>query len=119
MAYQTRQRDPLLDSNTQELIERRGKELFGLALTVLGLAGAAMSLTYTPSDPSFLSATDAPVQNMLGRTGASIAAPVFMIIGWGALAFVALLIGWGLRFVLHRGSDRAVSRLMMAPVWVV
>ncbi|NVO25862.1 DNA translocase FtsK [Donghicola sp. C2-DW-16] len=119
MAYQTRQRDPLLDSSTQEIIEKRGKELFGMALLALGLAGAAMSLTYTPSDPSFLSATDAPVQNMLGRTGASIAAPVFMIIGWGALAFVALLIGWGLRFVLHRGADRAVSRLMMAPVWVV
>ncbi|MEC9197638.1 MAG: DNA translocase FtsK 4TM domain-containing protein [Pseudomonadota bacterium] len=119
MAYQTRQRDPLLDSSMQEMIEKRGKELFGLGLVILGLLALAMAVSYTPSDPSFLSVTDAPVQNWLGQTGASIAAPVFMIVGWGALAFAALLVGWGLRFVFHRGADRAVPRLMLAPVWVV
>ena len=31
MAYQVRQRDPLLDSKMQAAIERRGKELLGLA----------------------------------------------------------------------------------------
>ena len=36
MAYQTRGRDPLLDSNTQAAIEKRGKELFGIGLMVLG-----------------------------------------------------------------------------------
>ena len=89
MAYQTRQRDPLLDSSMQEMIEKRGKELFGLGLVILGLLALAMAISYTPSDPSFLSVTDAPVQNWLGQTGASIAAPVFMIVGWGALAFAA------------------------------
>ena len=36
MAYQARGRDPLLDSTTQAAIEKRGKELIGIALMVLG-----------------------------------------------------------------------------------
>ena len=36
MAYQARHRDPLFDSDTQAIIERRGKELLGIVL--LGLA---------------------------------------------------------------------------------
>ena len=37
MAYQARDRDPLFDSSMQAMIEKRGKELFGLIL--VGLAG--------------------------------------------------------------------------------
>ncbi|WP_370158285.1 DNA translocase FtsK 4TM domain-containing protein, partial [Salipiger bermudensis] len=62
MAYQARGRDPLFDSNMQAAIEKRGKELAGLALIALGLMAAAMIGSYTPDDPSWLSATDAPVQ---------------------------------------------------------
>ena len=40
MAYQTRQREPLLDSNTAEAIEKRGKELLGIGLVVLGVMAA-------------------------------------------------------------------------------
>ena len=40
MAYQARGRDPLLDSTTQAAIEKRGKELIGIALIVLGLMAA-------------------------------------------------------------------------------
>jgi len=42
MAYQTRQREPLLDSNMAEAIEKRGKELLGLGLIVLGVLAAMM-----------------------------------------------------------------------------
>ena len=91
MAYQTRGRDPLFDSDVQAAIEKRGKELLGLVLIVLGCAAAAMVMSYTPSDPSFLSATDAPVQNWMGRMGATIAAPLFMIAGWGRWAIALVL----------------------------
>ena len=37
MAYQARGRDPLFDSDVQAAIEKRGKELIGLALILLGL----------------------------------------------------------------------------------
>ncbi|RDD67716.1 DNA translocase FtsK [Thalassococcus profundi] len=118
MAYQARGRDPLFDSNMQAAIEKRGKELMGLALVVLGLMAAAMIASYTPEDPSWLSATDAPVQNWMGRLGASIAAPLFMIVGLGSWGLALVLMVWGVRMVVHQGDDRALSCLIFAPIWV-
>ncbi|SLN32139.1 DNA translocase FtsK [Roseovarius albus] len=118
MAYQTRGREPLLDSSMAEAIEKRGKEMLGLGLLALAALAAVMIATYTPDDPSWLSATDAPVQNALGRLGASIAAPLFMIVGGGAWGVALVLAAWGLRFALHKGEERAVSRLIFAPIWI-
>ncbi len=118
MAYQTRGRDPLLDTDMTQAIERRGKELLGVALVVLGLMAAMMIASYTPDDPNWMVSTDAPAQNWLGRMGASLAAPLFMIVGWGAWAVAAILLAWGVRFALHRGEDRAVGRLIFAPIAV-
>ncbi|UXX82447.1 DNA translocase FtsK [Roseovarius pelagicus] len=118
MAYQARGRDPLLDSNMAQAIEKRGKELLGLGLLTLATFVTMMFATYTPDDPSWLSAVDAPVQNWLGQSGATIAATLFMVVGWGAWGASIVLAIWGLRFVLHRGQERAVSRLIFAPIWV-
>ncbi|MFQ6551143.1 DNA translocase FtsK [Aestuariibius insulae] len=115
-SYQTRTRDPLLDSTMQAAIEKRGAELVGLALIALGVMAAMMIGSYTPDDPSWLSATDAPVENWLGRLGASIAAPLFMIVGWGSWGIAVVCLVWGLRLVLHRGKERAVGRLIFAPI---
>ncbi|WP_300010990.1 DNA translocase FtsK [uncultured Roseobacter sp.] len=116
MAYQTRGRDPLLDSNMAEAVEKRGKELLGLVLIALGCAACAMIASYTPDDPNWMVSTDAAVQNWLGRTGASIAAPLFMIVGWGAWGIGIVLVAWGLRFALHQGAERAIGRLIFAPI---
>ena len=62
--------------------------------------------------------TDAPVQNWLGRMGASLAAPLFMIVGWGAWGIAIVLLVWGVRFALHRGQERAMGRLIFAPIAV-
>ena len=116
MAYQTRGRDPLLDSNMAEAIEKRGKELLGVLLIVTGLMAAMMIGSYTPEDPNWMVSTDAPVQNWMGRFGASLAAPLFMIIGWGSWGLAIVLLVWGARFALHIGQERAVSRLIFAPI---
>ncbi len=121
MAYQTRQtrqRDPLLDSNMAQAIEKRGKELLGLALIALGVMAAMMIGSYTPDDPNWMVSTDATVQNWMGRMGASIAAPLFMIVGWGAWGIAAVLLFWGARFALHWGAERAIGRLIFAPIAV-
>ncbi|AXI44908.1 DNA translocase FtsK [Sulfitobacter sp. SK012] len=118
MAYQTRGRDPLIDSTMAEAIEKRGKELLGIGLIVLGVMAAMMIGSYTPDDPNWMLSTDAPVQNWLGRLGASMAAPLFMIVGWGAWGIAAVLLAWGLRFTVHKGQDRAVGRLIFAPIAV-
>ncbi|CUH63356.1 DNA translocase FtsK [Thalassovita gelatinovora] len=118
MAYQTRGRDPLFDSNMQAAIEKRGKELLGIVLALLGLAVAAMVFSYHPEDPSFMSATDAPVRNWMGRPGASIAAFLFVVVGNGSWILSLALIAWGLRLALHHGSDRAFGRLIFLPILI-
>ncbi|WP_342077875.1 DNA translocase FtsK 4TM domain-containing protein [Yoonia sp. SS1-5] len=118
-SYQTRQRDPLLDSTTQAAIEKRGRELLGLGLIIAGLLIAAMVGSYSPDDPSWISATDAPVQNWLGHFGASITAPLMMIMGLGIWVLPIVLVAWGARFVLHHGQERAVGRLIFAPVAII
>ncbi len=117
-SYQARQRDPLLDSNLQAAIEKRGKELLGLGLIVLGVLAAMMIVSYNPDDPNWMLATDAPVQNWLGRFGASVAAPLFMIVGWGAWGIPLVLATWGARFALHLGAERAIGRVIFAPIAV-
>ena len=116
MAYQTRQRDPLFDSDTQAIIERRGRELLGLTLLALGIAAALMLGSYSPDDPSWLSATDEPARNHLGRAGASIASPLVVIAGFAAWGLAVVLCVWGLRLVADTGADRAVNRLIFAPI---
>jgi S-DNA-T family DNA segregation ATPase FtsK/SpoIIIE len=116
MAYQTRQRDPLLDSETQAILERRGCELIGLGLLGAGLAVALMLGSYSAEDPSWMSATDEPARNLLGRIGASIASPLVVIAGVASWGLAALGIVWGARLFLHRGAERAATRIIFAPI---
>ncbi len=115
MAFHSHSRDPLLDSNMQAAIQKRGKELIGLGLIAVGLLAAAMIGSYTPDDPNWMISTDAPVQNWLGRPGASIAAPLFMIIGWASWSIAIALLAWGGRFLLHMGGERVVARAIFTP----
>ncbi|WP_375256219.1 DNA translocase FtsK 4TM domain-containing protein [Yoonia sp.] len=118
-SYQSRRRDPLLDSNTQAALEKRSRELLGLGLAFVGLLIAVMIGSYSPNDPSWISATDAPVQNWLGYYGAAIAAPMMMIIGLGAWTIPMILLAWGMRFVLHHGHERAMGRLIFMPLALI
>ncbi|MCF2906244.1 DNA translocase FtsK 4TM domain-containing protein [Octadecabacter sp. CECT 8868] len=115
-SYQSRQRDPLLDSTTQAAIEKRGRELVGIGLFVAGLMVAMMLWSYAADDPNFMSATDAPVQNWLGRPGASFAAALFMIVGYASWMLPIVLMAWGLRFTMHYGQERAIGRMIFAPI---
>ncbi|RZW05552.1 MAG: DNA translocase FtsK [Rhodobacteraceae bacterium] len=118
MAYQARHRDPLFDSDTQAIIERRGKELLGMVLLGVAILMALMLGSYSPDDPNWLSATDSPARNLLGPLGAALASPLYVIAGYGAWAIAAVLAVWGLRFVVHFGEERALGRLIFAPIGV-
>ncbi|MFD2172824.1 DNA translocase FtsK [Rhodobacter lacus] len=115
-SYQARQRDPLLDQDTQAVLERRGRELMGLLFVVLGVLSAMMLASYTPEDPSWMAVSDAPVQNWLGRIGAAIASPLVVICGRGGWLLPVALVVWGGRHMLHRGAERAMGRMVLLPI---
>ena len=118
MAYQTRQRDPLLDDRTQAALMRLGQQATGLALLGLGAMLAALLFSYAPEDPNFMAATDAVPQNLLGRFGASVAAILMMIMGYGAILLPVVALAWGLRFLMQLGHERAVGRALFVPIAV-
>ncbi len=117
-SYQARQRDPLLDQTMQAAIERRGKELLGAVLILLGLLTALMLASYSPDDPSWLAATEEPAQNWLGTFGASLASPLYVIAGYGSWGVALVFAVWGFRFLTHRGEERAIGRAIFAPIAV-
>jgi DNA segregation ATPase FtsK/SpoIIIE, S-DNA-T family len=113
-----RQRDPLLDQNTQAMLERRGRELLGMGLLLLAGLFVLMLSSYSPEDPGWMVATDAPAHNILGRMGAAIASTLIIIGGKGAWMIPFILGAWGVRFVSHRGADRAMGRVVFAVIAV-
>jgi DNA segregation ATPase FtsK/SpoIIIE, S-DNA-T family len=117
-SYQARQRDPLLDQGTQAMLERRGRELLGLALVIVAGCFTLMLWSYSPDDPGWMVATDEPARNLFGRFGAAVASTLTILIGRGAWAIPVIVAVWGGRFLFHRGGERAVSRIVFAVVAV-
>ncbi len=117
-SYQMRQRDPLLDQNIQAMLERRGKELLGVVLMALAVCVTAMLWSYTPEDPGWMVATDEPARNALGRIGAAVSSTLIIICGLGAWGVPMVLLAWGVRFMTHRGEDRALGRMVFAVIAV-
>ncbi len=118
MAFQARPRDPLFDSDTQAIIEKRGKELVGIFLLALGVLAIVALGSYSADDPNWLSSTNRPAENLLGPIGAAFASPLYVIAGYGSWAIAVILVVWGARFTLHYRSENAVGRLIFAPIAV-
>ena len=117
-SFQARQRDPLLDQGTQAMLERRSRELLGIGLVTVALIFAAILGSYSPDDPGWMVATEEPAHNILGRFGATIASTLVILIGKGAWSIPLILFAWGMRFILHRGGERALSRIVFAAIGV-
>ncbi len=117
-SYQARQRDPLLDQGTQAMLERRGREMLGVALIAAAFAFMLMLGSYSADDPGWMVATEEPAQNMLGRFGAALASTLVIIVGMGAWSIPVILLAWGARFVAHRGTDRVLGRMVFAVIAV-
>ncbi|MBP7001050.1 DNA translocase FtsK 4TM domain-containing protein [Amaricoccus sp.] len=115
----TKRRSPLVESDTEEALRRRGTELLGLILIGIGALGWTILWTYSPDDPSLFSATDAAPTNALGFIGASIADPLHRAFGWAAYGAPLAFTVWGLRLLLHAGENRVLSRAIATPVALV
>ncbi len=117
MAYNSvRERDPLIDKETQRALERRLTEFLGIMMIACAALFSLIIFSYSPTDPGPLSASDLPVKNLLGSTGAAIASPLILVIGWGSWSLAPIMLIWGLRFLLHIGPERAIGRLIFTPI---
>ncbi len=112
-------RAPLIESDTEEALRKRGVELVGFFAMLLAAASFTLLWTYFPDDPSLFSATDAPPRNALGLIGAYVADPVHRAIGWAAFGIPAALAIWGLRLITHSGENRCASRAILVPLALV
>ena len=78
-------------------------ELMGLVFIVAGLALFISLATAIDTDPTFNTASDLPVQNLLGARGAITADLFFQTYHILAFLVPVSLIAWGVRLVLHYG----------------
>src|SRR5262249_19512353 len=105
-----------LTDAAREALRRRLRELAGFALIVLALLLAIALATWSVQDPSLSHATNAPVRNLLGVTGASIADLSMQLLGLGGLVLVLPIAIWGWRLASHRPLCRERIRLV---IWIV
>ena len=118
MTFNVRQRNPLIDSDWQQIIKRRSKELFGLLLLSAATALGMLLYSYSPKDPGLFSATSEPAQNLLGPRGAAIASPLMITIGLTSWTIVAFLVAWGVRFATHAREEGFLHRTVFLPMLV-
>ena len=106
----------LLPEAISIFLRRRAVETLALVLVVGAIIVAASLATYTPTDPSFNTATGVPVQNALGPLGAHVADILFQMIGIAGAALPIALAAWAWRIGSHRGLSRYWMRLALLPL---
>ena len=85
----------ILPDGTIEFFKRRLNEAGGLALIGLALALIAALITFTPSDPSFNTAANGPLQNLLGVFGAYTSDILLQTLGMASLIPLIVCLVWG------------------------
>ena len=87
MTQHSRRDSSLLPTGAPEFFRRRGLEITGAALAVLGVLLAVAMGTYSADDPSWNNATGRAAENLAGIPGAYAADLVIQTLGLaGALA---------------------------------
>ncbi|HET7255993.1 MAG TPA: DNA translocase FtsK 4TM domain-containing protein [Xanthobacteraceae bacterium] len=96
----------------RDALRRRLRELGGLALIMVATLLALALATWSVQDPSLSHATNAPVRNVLGVSGAIVADLLIQLLGVAALALVLPIAVWGWRLATHRPLMRERIRLL-------
>ncbi len=113
-------RAPFLPQTAVWFLHRRLSELAGLGLVVLAVALAVALLSYSPSDPSWNTATaDSGTSNWLGSPGAYAADALLQPLGVAAVLLVVIFAAWGWRLIGYRGISPVWVRLTMLPICVI
>ena len=102
----------VLPRGAVEFLRRRAWETTGLALFATGAAFAAALNTYTPTDPSFNSATGGPAHNLMGVAGAHAADLALQVFGLAGGLPALFLVVWGWRMMKKRIPSAAWLRVL-------
>jgi S-DNA-T family DNA segregation ATPase FtsK/SpoIIIE len=94
-------------------IRRRLRECGGIALITLAVTMGCALATWSVQDPSLSHATDAPVRNLLGATGAIGSDLLMQLLGLASTVLVLPVAVWGWRIATHREFDREWQRLLL------
>jgi len=94
-------------------LQRRLRELGGIALISLAMMAALALATWSVRDPSLSHATDAPVHNLLGMPGAVAADLLMQLLGLGSLALLLPIAVWGYRLLGHRRLSHERLRVLL------
>src|SRR5579871_1987251 len=103
----------LLSGQLGAVLQRRLRELGGVALLSLAMVLALALATWSVQDPSLSHATDARVHNLLGVPGAIGADLMMQLLGLGSLALLLPIAVWGYRLLGHRPLSREKLRVLL------
>jgi DNA segregation ATPase FtsK/SpoIIIE, S-DNA-T family len=98
------------------VLQRRLREVGGIALISLAMMAALALATWSVQDPSLSHATDAPVRNLLGMPGAIAADLMMQLLGLGSLALLLPIAVWGYRLLGHRRLSHERLRVFL---WII
>ncbi len=97
-------------------LQRRLREVGGIALISLAMLAALALASWSVEDPSLSHATDAPVHNLLGMPGAIAADLMMQLLGLGSLALLLPIAVWGYRLLGHRRLSHERLRVLL---WLI
>ncbi len=103
----------ILPAAVSAFLKRRASECAGLVLCVLAFAILAALLSYSPTDPSLNNATDQPIINLLGATGAIAADLALQSIGIASVLPALALLAWGLQLLRKRPIGYSALRFTL------
>ncbi len=95
------------------ILQRRLRELGGIALIAFAMMAALALATWSVDDPSLSHATDSAVHNLLGRPGAIAADLMMQLLGLGSLALLLPIAVWGYRLLGHRPLRHERLRMLL------
>ena len=106
----------LLPVSLEQGLKQGANKTVGVALVLAALLGWAALMSWSVNDPSLNRATDGPVDNLLGHTGAVFADILFQSFGLAAVFLILPVAILGMRFLLNHPVDRYRLRTLSWPV---
>jgi len=107
----SRSRGAVLPRGAVDFFKRRLSEAGGVGMLAVAAFLLVAVVSYAPGDPSFNSASDGAVRNLLGRPGAYTADLLVQTLGLAAILPALVAAAWGWRLLGKQPVTRPVLRL--------